>query len=157
MAGDGLAFHTSIFLTLRMLRYLPYFIIFFVTFGVLAVLQMYQPDVMKQLLLTVDVFGFSDAAHQEKEREQAINDLSVTYEEKQILLHHTVFLGASTNMVRLALGHEPVKVYQRVLADQHITVTYFVYYLQDDKRPTILEFANDKLEKAYKGSALDLQ
>jgi hypothetical protein len=138
-----------------MLRYLPFFIIFFLTFGILAIIQQYQPELMNRLLLTVDVFGISQTARDEQFRESAINHLPVTFEEKQVLLKHTVFLGASTEMVRLALGSDPKKVYQRVIPEQKTTLTYYIYYLPNDQRPTVLIFVNDKLEKAEKGSAID--
>ncbi len=136
-----------------MLRYLPYFIILFLSFGMVTVLQSYRPEILDKLLISVDVFGISTPARDEQQRQSRINALAITYEEKQVLIKHTVFLGASTDMVRLALG-EPNR--QRVVSGQNSVVEDLIYYLSGDKRPTILELNNNKLEKAYKGSTIDL-
>lgn len=111
-------------------------------------LQLFQPMVVKRLILSVDVFGITDLGMAEKSRLNTINNLPITYEEKQVLMNRTVFLGATRQMVTLALG-EPNKQ-QQAGADN-----MYIYYLPDDPRPTILKFSRDRLVQAYKGSALD--
>jgi hypothetical protein len=58
-------------------------------------------------------------------------------------------------MVKLALG-EPKKVVEKMWEEKKVVLTYYVYYLPNDNRPTILVFQEDKLINAYKGSALDV-
>lgn len=133
--------------------FVPYLILFLLVFGMLIYLYSAKPDVVDHLLIKVDVFGISEVSRNEKDRRLKINNLSITYEEKQVLLNHTVFLDASPDMVKLALG-DPKKAIQKTLEDKRV-VDYLIYYLPNDKRPTILVFVNSKLAKAYKGSALD--
>jgi hypothetical protein len=119
------------------------------TFALIFYLQFYQPEVVKRLILAVDVLGVTPLGEEEQLRQTRINQLSITYEEKQVLLSRTVFLGATQQMVTLALGTPK---------EQKHTAqgTLYIYYLPDDPRPTILRFKSDKLAHAYKGSALDL-
>ncbi len=124
-------------------------------YGVLFYMENYQPELMTNLLLQVDVFGFTKVAAQEQERLGKIKDLDIPYEEKQVLVNRTVFMGATRDMVKLALG-EPKKVVEKMWEEKKVVLTYYVYYLPNDNRPTILVFQEDKLINAYKGSALDV-
>ncbi len=124
-------------------------------YAVLFYMENYQPEMMTHLLIQVDVFGFTRVAQQEQERLAKIKNLSITYEEKQVLVNRTVFMGATHDMVKLALG-DPKKIVERMWEAKNIMLTYYVYYLPNDNRPTILVFQDDKLINAYKGSALDV-
>lgn len=117
-------------------------------FAFFLYLQIYRPSFVKELILAIDVFGVTEVGTAEQQRLDAINKLSITYEEKQVLINKTVFLGASPQMVALALG-QPSE--QKQAPAENI----YIYYLPDDPRPTILKFSRDKLVQAYKGSALD--
>lgn len=110
---------------------------------------------MANLLIKVDVFGLTRVAGEEQVRLAKIKDLPLSYEEKQVLVQRTVFMGATHDMVKLALG-EPRKVVERLWEGKNVMLTYYIYYLPNDTRPTILVFQNDKLVNAYKGSALDV-
>lgn len=140
-----------------MLRFLIY-IMFVVGAIYVTLLYMYidnyQPEAMDKFLLKVDVLGVTDLARKEQGRLAQIRNLTIHYEEKQVLINHTVFMGATPEMVRLALD-EPQKT-----VDKDI-FKYYVYYLPNDNRPTVLVFKKEdsdsiyKLVKAYKGSAID--
>lgn len=135
-----------------MFRALQY-IILLVTIGMISFyVRLYQPEMINHLLINFDVFGFTTVARTEHLRVEKIRALSIPYEEKVVLMNRTVFMQASQEMVKLALG-EP----RRTIPDPDpaLNKTYFVYYLADDKRPTVLVFVDDKLTNAYKGSALD--
>lgn len=115
--------------------------------------SVYQPELIDRLLIRMDIFGLSNIAQREHERMEKIKALTIPYEEKQVLMNRTVFLKASQEMVKLALG-EPKKVVEHI-EQNHLRRIYYEYYLGEDKRPTILVFEDDKLTNAYKGSALD--
>ncbi len=122
-------------------------------FGVLTYLNLTRPEVVQNLLIKIDVFGITELSRNEQERESKINNLPITWEEKQVLLNKTVFMDASPEMVKLALG-DPKKTLQKTMNDNRVELS-LIYYLPNDKRPTILVFVGDKLTQAYKGSALD--
>lgn len=123
------------------------------TFAVILYMQFYKPTLVKELIISVDTFGVTTIGQIEKARQFEINHLPITYEEKQVLLNRTVFLGATPRMVALALGEPKERKKYRAAKG---TGTAYVYYLPDDPRPTILRFEGEKLVHAYKGSALDL-
>lgn len=138
-----------------MFRALQY-IILIVTAAMMGFyVSVYQPELINKLLINLDVFGLTRVAQQEHERIEKIRALTIPYEEKQVLMNRTVFMQASPEMVKLALG-EPKRTFEKPWAERGTNLTYFVYYVADDKRPTILVFENEKLIHAYKGSALDI-
>jgi hypothetical protein len=138
-----------------MLRLLLYTFLAVTVYVTLFYLETYQPEMLTNLLIQVDVFGLTRAASMEQDRLAHINGLSIPYEEKKVLISRTVFMGATREMVKLALG-EPRKAVERMWDGKQIMLTYYIYFLPDDKRPTILVFQEDKLVNAYKGSALDV-
>lgn len=128
-------------------------IVILVTAIALSCIYIYttQPELVDRVLLRIDVLGISDTARRENERLEKIRALSIPYEEKYVLVNRTVFMGASEYMVTLALG-EPSKRDQQGTPPK-VTL---VYFLPNDKRPTLLVFEEDKLVNAYKGSSLDV-
>lgn len=113
------------------------------------------PDKMKDLLISVDRFGITDVGAAEQQRVRTINRLrSITYEERQVLIQRTVFLGATREMVYLALG-DPVCVLQVPATRQQPASEAWVYYIEGDRKPTQLLFQNNELMNAGKTSALD--
>lgn len=112
------------------------------------------PDKMNDLLISVDRFGITEVGALEQQRVHTINRLSITYEEKQVLIKRTVFLSATREMVYLALG-DPVCVLQRPAAAAEPATEYWVYYIEGDRKPTALAFQNNELVNAGKASALD--
>lgn len=138
-----------------MFRVLQYIILLITVTMTAFYVATYQPELVKKLLINVDVFGITTVARTEHDRIEKIRMLTIPFEEKQVLMNRTVFMQASPEMVKLALG-EPTKTIDHQ-ADEHSAIqTYYVYYLADDKRPTILVFQENKLTQAFKGSALDL-
>lgn len=113
------------------------------------------PNKMKELVLSVDQFGITDAGASEQARVRAIHAMPITYEEKQVLINRTVFLGASTEMVGLALGN-PICV-QNSAATQDVPATqHWVYFIEGDPKPTRLAFQENRLVSASKPSAMDI-
>lgn len=113
------------------------------------------PDKMKDLLISVDRFGITDVGAAEQQRVRSINRLrTITFEERQVLIQRTVFLGATREMVYLALG-DPVCVLQVPASRQQPAAEAWVYYIEGDRKPTQLLFQNNELMNAGKTSALD--
>lgn len=138
------------------MRTLAYIILSVTVFILLHYLTTYQPDALTRFLIKVDVYGLTDVGQKEQKRLYDIQNLPITYDEKQVLINHTVFMGASQEMVVLALGEPKKEVEKPWVENNNEMLTYYVYYVHDDKRPTVLVFDNDKLINAYKGSALDV-
>ena len=113
-----------------------------------------RPDLWKQLLIKVDVNHY-DAA--EVDRIDNINRLPISYEEKQVLINRTIFMGASPQMVMLALG-QPKEGHKIVPTNSGGSVKesiILIYHLQGEARPTVLRFDDNKLTEAKKGSSID--
>lgn len=135
------------------MRLLPFVTVSLVTVALFSYLNSANPDLVKSVLLKVDILGISAPAQAEKARIAAINALGIPWEQREVLINRTVFLGANEQMVQLALG-EPRAVSARSDGARQLTV--WAYYLQDDLRPTLLEFESGKLIGARKGSQLDV-
>lgn len=112
------------------------------------------PDKVEDLIIKVDRFGITEAGAIEQRRIYDINHLRITYEEKQVLIQRTVFLSATRDMVRLALGDPVCKLQSRATSSEPAT-EYWVYYIEGDRKPTKLAFQNNELVNAGKASALD--
>lgn len=142
-----------------MIRILPYILLGLLFYIVLFYMEDYQPEIMNDVLIKVDVLGLTNVAKEEQDRIYAINSLGidVTHPEKQALINHTIFMGATPAMVGLALGGPKIQKWNTLK-----TKLYYIYYLPNDNRPTVLVFKQDtagptfKLYNAYKSSALDI-
>ena len=154
-----------------MMRTLPYILLGLIVYAVLFYLDNFQPALLNTLLIQVDVFGVTHIAEQEQARLAKIKSLKddsgypLAYQYKLVLINHTVFMGASPEMVRLALnepagciidGHYiPGPVNNATCKTPPQAGFSYVYYLPDDTRPTIFVFENDKLVNACKGSSAE--
>lgn len=140
-----------------MLRLLSVLIIAIMTTAGLTYVDRSNPEAIKDLLLHIDVLGITPEGARERDRLTAIETLPIPYEQKKVLMERTVFMGASPEMVRLALG-APKESQQgsRVHMGTRISQERWIFYFKDDQRPTILEFENSVLISAYKSSALDV-
>jgi len=134
-------------------KFLTYTIVIAASFCGMFYILMYQPRFFDELLLQVDRMGVTPIGENEKKRIAEINTLPITYEEKQVLLNRTVFLGATMPMVVLALGEPNAGKRVNGNPDEDIVL---VYQFKDDARPTLLTFKDGKLTQAAKGSALDM-
>ena len=56
--------------------------------GLIAYVITAKPEVVQQLLIKVDVFGITETGRNEKDRQYKINNLNITWEEKQVLLNN---------------------------------------------------------------------
>lgn len=126
---------------------IAFLILFTLAFGGLMALKALNPSSYHSLLISFELVP--DAAA-EKARLDKISLLAISDEKKQILTNRTVFMGASTQMVELALG--------TAISAEHFDqyqppIDRWVYHFADDGRPTVLEFHDNKLTSAYKVSA----
>src|SRR5262249_49390822 len=136
----------------------------------LLYMQTFQPEELNQLIIRADIFEITELSKNEHSRQDKIKRLeTIGNLEKQVLLNHTVFLGATAEMVEYALGPPKQVLFQENPVGNAL---YYVYFLVGDKRPTIFMFGcvgtpeqcklheNYKqiftLSKAYKKSTLDV-
>lgn len=137
------------------LRTLVYILLLALMLGGYGYFSSYHPEMVKELLITVDKFGITRTGKEEQVRIAKINALPITYEKKQVLINRTVFLNADINMVYLALG-QPREMKRTILEGGGNEAILLIYHFSDDKRPTILQFEEEKLTSAYKGSVLEV-
>ena len=125
-----------------------------VSAGVFSYVYTERPDVIKQVKLKLSTLGIASSDPAETKRVAEINKLTIPYEEKQILINKTIFLGATPSMVMLALGaaKEDHRVNDAKTGKEAIV---WVYHLPQDTKPTMLKFDGGKLTHAYKGSAIE--
>jgi len=116
-----------------------------------------NPEALDQLLLRVDVLGITEVGMKEKKRINSIRALEIPFAQKKILMERTIFMGATRQMVYLALG-EPRKAERtkHTPSKQNITERW-VYFFREDTRPTVLEFEGEVLVSAHKTSQLDVK
>ncbi len=110
----------------------------------------FQKEAVNDFLKKYDFIGVSQTGQAEKQRLYLINNLPIPYEQRQALRQGTVFLGATKQMVELALG-KPASAPEQTSEGQE----KWVYFFQDSSRPTYLYFEKDKLVNAAKGTTLD--
>ena len=113
-------------------------------------ISIFQKDAVNSFLKKYDFIGVSVAGRAEKDRQYLINNLPIPFEQRQALKQGTIFLGATTDMVLLAIG-QPAQAPEKTADGQD----KWVYYFQDSSRPTYLFFQGGKLVNAAKGSTLD--
>lgn len=141
-----------------------------VIFGGLYVETYHQKD-LNRLLKRYDHYGLTDIGSEEKKRLTTIRDLDLPYEKKEALRNHSVFLGASREMVFLALGkpvnasqvRDPQDMRNRIsqmskkmeeAIDPRMPLIEWTYYFDGDNRPTILTFQHDQMIGARMGATL---
>ncbi len=135
--------------------FLPYLLAAVLSISAVIVVGMLHPQMVNSLIMKVDQFGLTDIGAQEKMRLAQIQALPIPYEKKEVLIRRTVFMGANTTMVFLALG-QPKRAETIQEETSQRTMSRWVYHFEADKRPTILEFENEVLVGAHKASALDI-
>lgn len=118
---------------------------------IVAGLRFFQPDTFYSIALSFELKSSPVDIASERQRINRINTLPLNDEKKKILINHTIFMQASTSMVKLALG-EPRYMEPSSKNAEGVTVDRWVYHFQDDLRPTVLQFEDDKLAAAYKVS-----
>ncbi len=151
-----------------------------VCLGVIVLLlymQTFEPEALDSLIMKMDAFGLTQASREEHARQDRIMRLEqdaygtpIGSLEKTALLNHTVFINASAQMVEYALGSPKTS-----LKAKNSTRMLYVYFLANDKWPTVFEFRCVKnnnecdagnhgeinkglyaLVKAYKESKIDV-
>jgi hypothetical protein len=140
------------------MRLLLYACVAILTTGALSYVQRVDPAAIQDLLVKVDMLGFTQAAQQESQRLAKIRALTIPYEKKKALIERTIFMGATKEMVTLALG-EPRSMQKNPTNTKggKKTSERWVFFFKEDARPTILEFEKDTLVSAYKSSNLDAE
>lgn len=141
------------------MRFLVYIFIALITAGGLSYVHTSDPEALDDLLVHIDVLGITPAAQQEQERQAQIRALDIPYEKKKVLMERTVFMGASRQMVFLALGEPKTARYvkgKQAHANGKNVTEQWIFFFKGDARPTVLEFEKETLVSAYKGSNIDL-
>lgn len=116
----------------------------------IAYLSFFQKEIVSKFMQQYDVIGISEAGRMEKTRVYQINNLPIPFEQRQALKQGTIFMGASKQMVYLALGNPASQPEKDGSGNEK-----WVYFFKDNSRPTYLFFHNDKLVNAAKGTTLD--
>lgn len=125
------------------------------SFATVVAVGFLRPDQLHNALIAADVMGWTEASQEERTRINKIMTLTIKFEQKQALVNRTVFIGATNEMVFLALGtpKKSVTVPARNGVSERLI---WQYHFPGDNRPTIFEFENDKLITAYKVSTIDV-
>jgi hypothetical protein len=147
---------------MNLFRFFIYAFVMVVCTAGVSYVQHKRPEAIEQLIVRVDVFALSEVASKERERMAQIAALQIPFEQKKVLMERNIFMGATRQMVFLALGN-PVDA-KSLLNDEDMLrrpagdryTERWVYYFKDDQRPTILEFKEEQLMSAYKASKLDI-
>jgi hypothetical protein len=111
--------------------------------------MIFQQDAVGGLLKKYDFIGVSETGRAEKYRLYQINNLPIPFEQREAIKSGSIFLGATRQMVLLAIGQPSEK------ATNEGALERWVYYLNQSSRPTYLFFKADKLVDAQKGTTLD--
>lgn len=120
-----------------------------------AYVQTHNPAMIKELLITVDLFGISQVASDEKKRTLVISKLDIPFEKRDALKKRTIFLGATKEMTVLALD-QPKNIYKQNDPQKGSDTDIWVYFFENDTKPTLLYFQDNVLITAEKGSVLNL-
>lgn len=123
-------------------------------FAVLA-LQNQQFD---ELVLKLDRYGFTSASKQEMARVATIDALDIPADKRLILQQRTIFLGATPQMVLLALGEPMAEMRLPKTAESAAGTIVMVYRFSEANRPTVLRFDQENLlQAAEKRSMYEVQ
>lgn len=122
---------------------------------VLIVLQLSQSNLISTLGISQWIDKMEDLPPEEVQRRDAIRQLAISEEKKQILMNKQIFIGAGRHMVLYALGSPKRRKDMRTLGRAEIEA--WVYHFDDDYRPTVLEFDQHNLTKAYKASLIEIE
>lgn len=122
-----------------------------IVFAMVIYLGIAQPQALTRLIVKIDRFGWTQEGASEQRRFNQIMAMPIAYEKKQALVDHTVFMGATQDMVLLSLGRPREK-----FASEDGMETW-QYFFSEDTKPTFLVFKDGQLYKAYRASALELK
>lgn len=114
-----------------------------------------HPEVYKKIKIKLDKLGLIQQSPEEIQRVAEINKMTISYEEKQILINKTIFMGATPRMVMLALG-QPKQGHKGDKTNEGKDIITLTYHMPGEFKPTQLYFENNKLTKAYKISNIDI-
>lgn len=115
----------------------------------LVYITIFQQETVDRFLKKYDFMGLTGAGQSEKTRLYRITNLPIPFEQRQALKNGTIFLGATKEMVQLAIG-DPV---EKPTATEN--GEKWVYFFSENSRPTYLFFKNGILMNAAKGTTLD--
>lgn len=93
---------------------------------------------LDKFYLKFDRLGITEIGRNENERRSKIHDLDIPLVQRDALTNGTVFFGATSEMVSLALG-KPIS--EPRINDKGEQV--WIYNFDDYKRPTYLNFRNE--------------
>lgn len=142
---------------MRFFKWLTLLVLAGGSFAAVVWLGQSNPEQLNRVIITVDIFGWSDQTALERGRVKEIMDLPIEYEKKQALVARTVFIGASEKMVALALGNPRKTATLPHTPEGREARIVWQYHFAGDPKPTLFEFEEGKLMTAYTASALDVQ
>lgn len=116
--------------------------------GMIVYVAATRPDVLREALTQVDVLGVTGSGAKEKERVRQIMNLPIPYEKKQALVSHTIFVGATEEMMLLSFG-QPKEIAPSAAAPD---TKIWKYHFPGDSRPTVFRMENGIMVSACKGS-----
>ena len=148
---------------------------------VLFYLERYQPEMLADITIKMDILELTTVSRNEHERLNKIKRLNtIGILEKEVLINHNVFIGATAQMMEYAIGLPKHVLKSNINAN----LLYYVYFLASEKKPTFFEVicntsaakgctiectnasneckipdenkVNFVLNKAYRRSAIDL-
>jgi len=121
-----------------MYRFLPYLLAGILVWIVLLYVYRYYPDELDRAMLKVDVLEITSASQKEHERLDKIKRLTdIGILEKEVLINHNVFIGATAQMMEYAIG-----VPRHILKSKKSSkLLYYIYFLAGEKKPTFFELS----------------
>ena len=109
----------------------------------------FQQTAINNFLVKYDSIGITSVGAKEKARLRTINNLNIPFEQRNALANRTVFIGASEQMVELALGSPTAT------PSEEGSQVRWTYFFEEHSRPIYLYFEGGSLVNAEKGSTLD--
>ena len=120
------------------IRFIKLLVILLLLCGAFLYVQNYRKDELEKFYLKFDSWGVTQVGRDELQRRAAIDalqDQGVIFVQQEALKNRTVFLGATDQMVLLALG-KPIKNPEMNTLNQQV----WTYSFDDYGRPTLLYF-----------------
>lgn len=118
-----------------------------------------HPEIYYSINIYTGFMENKETRIKEKRRIDSIQLLPISLEKKNILISRTIFMGATTNMVELALG-KPLNSNQVNVKHKDGSSTLldnWIYHFPNDTRSTLLQFENNQLVSAQRISPHRLQ
>jgi len=114
----------------------------------ITVLKYRHPDIFFKLAVTVDIFNIKGDSKVERMRIDNITLLPISREKQELLINKTIFMGASTKMVELALGKPRNE--SEGYNNNNVIEKRWQYHFAGDAEPVIMVFIDNRLTGAQR-------